>query len=108
MQQDHKLDQVGAGLLPERLLAAAKEIGHQRGDAERQRIGVEIVVKRVVAVNGCETDFDVVLVTTVLLQDLANLLAEIPFDLQHESTESLRRLIGSVPEELLDVGMNAG
>ena len=50
MQEDHELDQVRARLLPERLLAAAKEIGHERGDAVGQRVGIEVVVQRVVAV----------------------------------------------------------
>jgi hypothetical protein len=60
MQQDHELDQVRAGLLPERLLPAAKQIGHQRGNAVGQRVGIEGVVERVVAIDGVETDLDVV------------------------------------------------
>ena len=35
VQQNHELDEVRARLLPERLLAAAKQIGHQRGQAVR-------------------------------------------------------------------------
>ena len=40
MQQDHELDEVRAGLLPERLLAAAKQVRHQRGNAVRERVGI--------------------------------------------------------------------
>ena len=48
MQEDHELDEVRARLLPEGLLAAAEEIGHERGNAVGQRVGVEIVVEGVV------------------------------------------------------------
>ena len=81
MQQDHELDQVRARLLPERLLAAAKEIGHQRGDAVGQRVGVEVVVQRVVAVRRVETDLDVVVAAAVALEDVADLLAEVALSL---------------------------
>src|ERR1051326_7131 len=108
MQQDHELDQIGAGLLPEGLLPASEEIRHQRGDAKRQRVCVEIVVQRVVSVHGRKADFDVVLVTPMAVEDVAHLLAEITFDFQDESTESLTRLIRFVCEQLLNIGMDAG
>ena len=66
MQQDHELDEVRARLLPERLLALAEEIGHEGGDAVGQRVGVEIVVERVVAVGAVQTDLDVVVGAAVL------------------------------------------
>ena len=69
VQQDHELDQVRARLLPERLLAAAKQVGHQRGDAVGQRVGIEIVVQRVVAVRRVEADLDVVVAAAVALEE---------------------------------------
>ena len=71
VQQDHELDEVRARLLPERLLAAAEQVGHQRGDAVRQRVGVEIVVQRVVAIRRVETDLDVVVGAAVAREDVA-------------------------------------
>jgi hypothetical protein len=50
VQQDHELDEIGAGLLPEGLLAPAKQVGHQRGHAEGQGVGIELVVERVVPI----------------------------------------------------------
>ncbi len=50
MEQDHELDEVRTRLLPERLLASAKQIGHEGGDPVGQRIGIQLVVQRVVAV----------------------------------------------------------
>src|ERR1051325_5052383 len=51
MQEDHELDEIRAGLLPEWLLSAPEEIRHQRGDAKCQRVCVEIVVQWVVSVH---------------------------------------------------------
>ena len=109
MQQDHELDQVRARLLPERLLAAAKEIGHQRGDAVGQRVGVEIVVQRVVAVRRVETDLDVVVAAAVTLEDVADLPAEVALSLPGPGPPTLRAgSLGAIREELLDVGIHAG
>ena len=66
MQEDHEFDEVRAGLLPKGLLPFAEEIRHQRGDAVGQGIRVEVVVQRVVAVAGVETDFDVIVAATVV------------------------------------------
>src|SRR5260370_31223378 len=44
VQQNHELDQVRAGLLPERLLPASEQIGHQCGGAAREPIGGHIIV----------------------------------------------------------------
>ena len=92
VQQDHELDQVRAGLLPERLLAAAEQIGHERGDAVGQGVGVEIVVQRVVAVRRVETDLDVVVGAAVARQDVADLPAEVAFDLQDQAADLARRI----------------
>ena len=108
MQQDHELDQVRARLLPERLLAAAKEVGHQRGDAVGQRVGIEVVVQRVVAVRRVETDLDVVVAAAVALEDVADLPTEVPFDFQDQAADLARGIAGAVREELLDVGIHAG
>ena len=50
VQQDDELDQVRVGLLPERFLAPAKEVVQETGDAVGQRVGIEVVVERVVPV----------------------------------------------------------
>ena len=60
VQQDDELDEVRVGLLPERFLAFAEEIVQQRRDVVRERVGVEVVVQRVVAVVGVQADLDVV------------------------------------------------
>ena len=61
MKKDDELDEVGVRLLPEGFLATAKEIVQKRSDVVREGVGVEVVVKRVVAVLGIEADFDVIL-----------------------------------------------
>ena len=108
MQEDHELDQVRARLLPERLLAAAEEVGHQRGDAVGQRVGVEIVVQRVVAVRRVETDLDVVVAAAVALEDVADVLAEVAFHFQDQAADLARGIVRAVREELLDVRIHAG
>ena len=57
VKKDDEFDEVGVRLLPEWFLATAKEIVQERGDVVREGVGVEIVVKRVVAVLGIEADF---------------------------------------------------
>jgi hypothetical protein len=70
MKEDDELDEIGVGLLPKRLLATAKEIVQERGDVVREGVGVQVIVKRVVAVLGIETDFDVILGPLVTCKDL--------------------------------------
>src|SRR5271168_3083519 len=82
MKEDDELHEVGVGLLPERLLATAKEIIEERGDVVGEGVGVEIIVKRVVAVLGIETDFDVILDALVTCEDVFDLAAKIAFYLQ--------------------------
>ncbi len=60
VKKDDELHEIGVRLLPEGLLAAAEKIVQKRGDVVGESVGVEIVVKRVVAVLGIETDFDVI------------------------------------------------
>ena len=78
MQQDHKRDEVGAHLLPERLLAAAKQIGRDCGDALGQSVGVQAVVQRVISI-AREADLDIIGGTPVTLQDVLHVSAEAPF-----------------------------
>ena len=52
VQEDDELDQIRVGLLPEWFLAASKQVVEQRCDAEGQRVGVLVIVKRVVPVLG--------------------------------------------------------
>ena len=47
---DEKLDEIRVRLLPERLLSLAEEVIQQAGDIIGQRVSVQIVVERVVAV----------------------------------------------------------
>ncbi len=83
MKKDDELHEVGVGLLPEGLLATAKEIVEERGNVVRERVGVEIVVKRVVAVIGIETDFDVIVGALVTREDVFYLAAKIAFHLKN-------------------------
>src|ERR1700723_3384319 len=113
VKQDDELQEVGVGLLPERLLATAKEIIEKRGDVVGERVGVEIVVKRVVAVLGIETDFDVILDAPVTREDVFHLAAKIAFHLQNQSADTLLFIGGFVTRKLLrkrkhaDTGLTA-
>ena len=68
MKKDDELDEVGVGLLPEGLLAPAEKVVQKRGDVVREGVRVQVVVERVVAVLGIETDFDVILGPLVTLR----------------------------------------
>jgi hypothetical protein len=74
---DDELHEVGIGLLPEGFLAFAEEIVEQRSNVVRERISVEVVVQRVVAVVRVQVDLDVVLFASVLLEDVLDLVAEV-------------------------------
>src|SRR5271163_3108465 len=101
MKEDDELHEVGVGLLPERLLATAKEIIEKGGDVVGERVGVEIVVKRVVAVLGIETDFDVILYALVAREDVFHLAAKIALYLQNQSADTLLFIGGFVSQNLL-------
>jgi len=52
MKKDDEFDEVGVRLLPEWFLATPEEIVQERSDVVCKSVGVEIVVKRVVAIFG--------------------------------------------------------
>ena len=92
-QQDHELQQVGVRLLPERLLALAEQVVQQRGDGIGHRVGVEIVVQRVVADVGVEPDLDVVRLPPAGPQHGLHLPAEVALDLHDEAAHLVVRVV---------------
>ena len=82
VKKDDELDEIRVGLLPEWLLPPAKEIVEERSNVVRERVGVEVVVKRVVAVVGIETDFDVIVCPAMTSENLIHLPAKIAFHLE--------------------------
>ena len=84
------------GLLPEGLLAAAEEVGEQRGNAVGERVGFEIVVERVVAVGAIEAELDVVVFAAVLAEDLADATTEVAFDFEDEPADALLVVIAPI------------
>ena len=60
MKQDDEFDQVRVGLLPERFLAPAVQIVKQGCDAVSQSVGVQVIVQRIVPVQGMEADLDII------------------------------------------------
>src|ERR1700730_13793393 len=101
MKKDDELHKVGICLLPEGLLATAKEIIEERSDVVRKSVGVEIVVKGVVAVLGIETDFDVILDALVTREDVFHLAAKIALYLQNQTADTFAFVGGFVSQNLL-------
>src|SRR5260221_13717352 len=101
MNKDDEFDEVGVRLLPEGLLSTSEKVVQERGDVVRQGVGVEVVVERVVAVLGIETDFDVILGPLVTLKDFFYLAAKIAFDFQNQPTDALLFVGGFVGQNLL-------
>src|SRR6202795_633372 len=101
MKEDDELDEVGVRLLPEGFLATAKEIVQKRSDVVREGIGVQVVVKRVVAVFGIEADFDVILGAPVTVEDVFCLAAKIAFHLKDQPADTLVFVGGFVGQNLL-------
>jgi len=79
VKEDDELDEVGVRLLPERLLASAKEIVERDAMLYARAYAVKVTVERVVAVVGIETDFDVILGPPVTRKDVFYLSAEVAF-----------------------------
>ena len=61
MKQDDEFHEVGVGLLPEGFFALPEQVIQEGGDAVGQRIGIQIVVERIVPVGRIEADLDVIL-----------------------------------------------
>src|SRR5260221_9231066 len=101
MKKDDELHKVGVGLRPEGLLATAKEIIEERGDVVCERVGVEIVVKRFVAVLEIETVFDVILDALVTREDVFPLAAKIAFSLKNQTADTFVFVDGFVSQNLL-------
>ena len=88
MEKDDELHEVGICLLPEGLFAAPKQVVDVRGgDAVGERVGVETVVERVVAILGIEADFDIVSVTSEARKDRPYFSTEVALHLQDQSTD---------------------
>jgi hypothetical protein len=94
-------------LLPEGLLAFAEEIVEQRRDVVRERVSVEIVVRRIVAIVGVQVDLNVVDFATVLVEHCFDFVAEVAFDFEHQSAYVLVWIVGPVGDALLGVGIDA-
>src|SRR5258708_9429251 len=101
MKRDDEFDEVGVRLLPEGLLSTSEKVVQERGDVVREGVGVEVVVERVVAVLGIETDFDVILGPLVTLKDVFYFAAKIAFDFQNQPTDALLFVGGFVGQNLL-------
>src|SRR5258706_7657887 len=101
MKKNDELDEVGVCLLPEGLLPTSEEVVQERGDVVREGVGCRVVVERVVAVLGIETDFDVILGPLVTRKDVFHLAAKIAFDFQNQPTNALRFVGGFVGQNLL-------
>src|ERR1700683_3316489 len=98
VEKDDELHEVGVSLLPERFLAAAEEIVQERGDIVGEGVRIEVIVERVVAVFGIETDFDVILGSLVTIQDVSYLAAKVPLHLQDKTADPLF-LVGRLVRE---------
>ena len=107
MKQDDEFYEVGVGLLPEGFLAPAEQVVQQRSDVVGEGVGVEVVVKRVVAVLGFEADFDVVAGASVPREDFLHLPAEVAFHFKNESADAPVGVFGAIGQNLLGEGIHA-
>jgi hypothetical protein len=89
-------------------MARAPEGSPRRRNAVGQGIRIETVVQRVVPVLGIEAYFDVIFVPAVAGQNAPDLLAEVPLDLQHQSTDPSLGVCCFISEYLFSVGIQAG
>ena len=106
-QQDHELEQVGVGLLPERFLRPAEQVVQERRHGVRHRVGIELVVQRVVADAGVEPDLDVVVGSVRARKDGLHLATEVPLHLQDQTAHLLVFVIRLPAKQLLDVRIHA-
>jgi hypothetical protein len=104
---DDEFDEVGVSLLPEWFFAFCKEIVEQCGDVVGQRIGIQIVVERVVTIVGIQVDFDIICFSSMAYEDVSYLMAEVAFDFKLEHAYAFLWIIGMVGDELLGIGIHA-
>src|SRR6202041_432015 len=74
---------------------------------EGQRVGIQVVVKRVVTEFRVETDFDIVLTSSMAPQDPLHFFAKVALNFQNQTTNALCGVAGLVGEDLLGVGEHA-
>ena len=93
--------EVGVRLLPERFSTLAEELVDEGGHAVGHRVGVEQrIVERVPLPGAAEPDLEVVVRAPGVLEDAADLVAEIPLDLEHERARPAARIVRPPGEEL--------
>src|SRR6266702_886584 len=100
MQQNHVPDKVRVRLLPEGFLSPSPDRGDDGGNVERLGVRVKIIVQRVIAYVAVERNLDVILSTTALAKDCAQLPAKIALDFENNAGELALRIVGSIREEL--------
>ena len=105
---DDPADEVGAGLLPEGLLAGPEELVEQRGDAVGQRVGIHVRREGVPLPAAAEPDLQVVAPASRLVEDLPDLVAEVAFDFKHQAGRAFRLVVRLPAEQLPGEGMHAG
>ena len=74
-----------------------------RGQSE----SVQIIVQRVVAEIGVQTDLDVVAFPTEFFEDGAHLITEITFYFEDKSADALFGIAGTIAQQLSRVGIHA-
>jgi len=101
MKKDDEFDEIGIRLLPEGFLATAKEIVQERGDVVGKGVSVQVIVERVVAVFGIETNFDVILGSPVTGKNVFYLAAKVSFYFKDQPANALVFVFGFVGQNLL-------
>ena len=107
MQQDDVLKHIRVSLLPEWLLAAPKQVIQQAGDAIRQGVGFQVVVKRVVPELRVERDFNIVAFAAMAGEGVSHLMTEVAFDFENQSTGTPFGISRTKGENLVGEGVHA-
>ena len=94
--------------MPERFRRFSKQVVEQAGDCIRDGVRIQIVVQRVVAVTGIQTNLEVIVCASGLGEHGANLVAEVAFDLHHKPADFPLRILSAPSKELIDVRIHAG
>ena len=101
--------EVGVRLLPERFSTLAEELVDERRDAVGQRVGIEQrIVERVPLPRAAEPDLEVVVRAPGVLEDAADLMAEVALDLEQERARAAAGIVGPPGEELAGERIHAG